>query len=204
MILKNRSKIQSLRFGGLVGDMQLPKSVQSFLKNNGEEVITKIEVCRMPLSPILNKFGIAFLKSNNKKLNYDKLYHLYILINGKYRLEKNEIIQFTIGGRMGGSECLSTDLPTNITIQEFFDKTAKRMGNDFTPYDAVKNNCQNFVMGCLNANNISNSKLKDFVLQSVGSIAEDRPLETRALRTLTDISALGKYLLNYKSGGIII
>ena len=203
MILKNRNKIQSLRFGGLVGDNQLPKSVQSFLKNNGEEVITSVQVCRIPLSPILNKFGIAFLKSNNKKLNYDKLYHLYILINGKYRLEKNEIIQFTSGGKMAGSECRDAGNPSNTTIQEFFDKTAKRMGKDFTPYDAVRNNCQNFVMACLNANNISNSGLKDFVLQNVGSIAEDQPLGTRAIRTLTDISALGKYLLGYRKGGVI-
>ena len=143
-------------------------SVLSLLKSVGNEKIKSLTIWRRILS---YSRVVKFLAPD---VSPDKLYHTAININGKYNLEKDGItIAFTRGGTDG--ETLSVKVPSgsNLTIQELFDKTKKRMGDkDFADYNIETLNCQNFVDNILSAIGLNSSEAKKFVNQDTQKVIE--------------------------------
>ncbi len=198
--------------GGLVPDSFLEDFTQkekSFLNAHGDEVITSISVCRDKVQPavktFLNTISFGLLDKVTKKLGYDQLFHLYILINGKYRMEKNETINFGSGSK--SSDCVEIDsIPEDLTISEFVNNGVEKMGkNRFFTYSAFKYNCQNFILGLLQSNNIKAPV--SFIDQKASEIVESLPNYVEpTTNAITDIAAAlstAKKKLGFEEGGLV-
>ena len=74
-------------------------SIRRFTAANGDAKITKIVVCRMPVTPAIEKLASIISAgrwdANKKKLQYDKMWHLFMIMtldNGKiFKIEKNHL-----------------------------------------------------------------------------------------------------------------
>jgi len=173
-------------------------SVKSILDEMGDDEIERIYVKRTPLSNIikfaLNVLSFGEFEKRLRKLPYDKLYHLRMDIETKkgkrYTLEKNESINMTRRPTTSKDtdSMLVEMLKEGTTTNELLDNTKKHMGTRFFPYSAKSNNCQDFIMGVLNANGLATPKLKEFVKQ------DGTPLFSKTFRkltnTITDIGAV--------------
>jgi hypothetical protein len=144
----------------------LRPSVKKLLEQVGNEEIKSLTVWRevLPYS--------SFVKKLKPDIPYDKLFHLSLNINEKYNLDKDGVaISFKRGASKG--EKINVKVPDNITIQQLFDKTRKRMGEkDFLDYTAEKLNCQDFIDNILSAIGSNSSELKKFVMQDAKAIIQ--------------------------------
>jgi hypothetical protein len=156
-----------------------PKILNDLLVKEGNQIIKKIEVCRVPLTSKFNKLLQWASPSGYDKVmkerNYDRLFHLYIIFhldNGKvYKLEKNQRVNVKDGGipKKEGVECISIVTPDNIKFADFMLKAEDIPG--FYRYNAFKDNCQKWVLDLLHENGINNSDYDEFILQKIDDIA---------------------------------
>lgn len=204
---------QQFALGGLVPDSFLEDFTQkekSFLNSHGDEIITSISVCRDKIQPaiktFLNTISFGLLDKITKKLGYDQLFHLYILINGKYRIEKNETINFGSGSK--SADYVEIDsLPEDLTISQFINNGVQKMGkNRFFTYSAFKYNCQNFILGLLQSNNIKAPV--SFIDQKASEIVESLPNyvepTTNAITDLAAALSTARKKLGFKEGGLVM
>ena len=183
----------------------LPKKVRDMIarmEKEGEDIITQIQIIRKPVEEYV-KFLLQGISKGTyddavKNSPYDKMFHLGIRLNGKYRLEKNEVISLSHDAKNleDGAECLRVAIPRGddkspITIRSLLDKTKEDMGPlAFTDYNARSNNCQDFVMAVLNANGLCTELLESFTHQNAESIFQGMPGVVSAIaETLTDVAA---------------
>ena len=151
-----------LAVGGLVPDDWLetyPESVKGFLKSHGDENVTSIKVWRAPVNStvvkVLNTISLGSLGKAMKKYGIDKLFHLGLLINDKYLLQKNEVLSFSSGHPPSNAQTIPIFFNRDFTIGEMVDKARKYQGdNEFFIYDPFSANCQQFVKSMLTANGI--------------------------------------------------
>jgi hypothetical protein len=204
---------QQFALGGLVPDSFLEdftKKEENFLNQHGDEVITSISVCRDKLESrvksFLNTLSFGLLDKVTKKLGYDQLFHLYILVNGKYRMEKNETIFFGSGSK--SSDCVEIDsIPPDLTIAEFVNNAVKKMGkNRFFTYSAFRFNCQDFILGLLQSNGIKAPV--SFIDQKASQIVKELPGYVEPVaNVITDLAAAvstGRKKLGFARGGLVM
>jgi len=194
-------------------DSNLSPNNKRFLDKNGDTVITSMRVERKPLSKpiegILNGLSLGSFDKAKSKLNYDSMYHLFIVVNDKFVLEKNELLNFGNYTKEANSESMTvSNIPQGLTINQFIDKTRKRMGESFIKYKAFSWNCQHFVLNALQANGLDTPQLKKFILQDSKAVLEGLPSYVEDLTdNVTDISSVGRFfkekILGYKRGGTI-
>ena len=128
-----------------------------------------------------------------KELGYDKLYHLGIVIDtnkGRYSLEKNETITLkerpiikgeacrrastshtpdapeACGARHREHETLAFKVNKTLTLSQLLNNTHKYMGNKYFVYDAIRNNCQDFILSIFKANHLSSPNVDKFIKQN--------------------------------------
>jgi hypothetical protein len=160
---------------------KLPSSVQALLDKVGDKKIDSLEIFRRPLEKELTG-ALDFLTGDSvkkflNKSNYDKLFHLGIIINNKFIFDKQENFHFVKipkGFRKPNVEYSPVSNIPDITIKQLFRETRKKMGDKkFFGYDALKNNCQDFVVASLEA--IGASFNKDFVKQDLTDLVKRIP-----------------------------
>lgn len=219
--LYGRKPMPQYALGGVVDIDKIrqdyPPEVKDFLDKHGNEVITSIKVGRTPVAGavknVLNLISLGTLKKAVKKAGIDTLYHLYLIINDKYRFEKNQLITFGSYKPQGKDEQV---IPINfskddLTIGQFVDNGVKYMGkNDYFTYGAFGNrNCQGFVMGNLRGNGITPPTA--FIQQDVETIVKNTPSYLpKITNAITDVAgALDlikqkiRRLLPFEEGGMI-
>lgn len=151
---------------------KLPPRVRALLSQVGDEEIKSITLFRKPIS--VSAFGkyLGALKGTP----YDDLFHLGMVINGKYTFDKQEVIKFFKGGVPSGAETLTVPVNKKITINELIERTKKRMGdNDFTRYSSKSENCQDLMVNVLAANGLSSSEATKFIKQDTEKIFKNLP-----------------------------
>lgn len=176
-----------------------PRILNELMKREGEQIITKIRVCREPVKSIIQKlinvFTFGIFKRAISKMNYDTVYHLYIVItlnNGNtYSLEKNERVNVIVGPKAG--ECLNMDYGRS-SLNDFILNAEKREIPGFYRYDAFKDNCQKWIYDLMNSNGIE--QFNNFILQDVSSLAPG--LFKRFARGITDVAGVADFI---KRGG---
>ena len=135
------------------GTNELPPSVKKVLSEVGDAVITSAEIGRTPVQSFIT--GIIKVVSSTP---YEKLFHLFILLHttkGDVLFEKNERINMEKKGMPSNAESIKVpNTPSGLTVQQLVDNTAQYMGNNFIPYAAGHNNCQDFQMAILTSNNM--------------------------------------------------
>lgn len=185
--------------------------LKRFMKEHGEEAIESISIGRVPLAKAiatamsaltLGKFDKA--KSNK---GYDDFFHLFYIINDRFRLEKNQNVnlidnykpveneeQFKVG--LGGLK--------GKTINEFIKNGEAVMGEKdyWGNYDGLVKNCQNWVLQNMKANGIYSEALKDFTFQDTQELIDEvNPYVKQGMKEVTSVaSALDKFV-SWLSGG---
>ena len=154
--------------------MSFIKSVQSLLKRVGNNKVIEIKIARSPLSKITSFFlNLTSLGEFKKRLNetpYDKMYHLFMIINtesSSYILEKNEVIILKkFNGKITkDTEILETNIREGLTLNIMLEKARNIMGDKFYSYKGLDNNCQFFVSSILKSNGLNTDELEAFVIQ---------------------------------------
>jgi len=153
---------------------RLSPKVRKLLEQVGNEVITSIKLFRKPIS--LSSFAkfVGVLRNTP----FDELFHLGMIINGKYLLDKQDVIHFERSSLPTGKDVESIDVKVDkeITINDLLEKTRKRMGDaDFTNYSSKKNNCQDFILNILAANGLSSQDYTKFIKQDLEKVFNNLP-----------------------------
>jgi len=153
---------------------KLSPKVRALLEKVGNEVITSIKLFRKPIS--LSSFAkfVGVLRNTP----FDELFHLGMIINGKYLLDKQDVIHFERSSLPTGKDVESIDVKVDkeITINDLLEKTRKRMGDaDFTNYSSKNNNCQDFILNILAANGLSSPEYTKFIKQDLEKVFNNLP-----------------------------
>jgi hypothetical protein len=213
-------KLKRYEVGGIVKDIRedYPPEVTSWLNKHGDEKITSLKVGRVPVAGMvrgfMNLLSLGALNKAAKKAGIDTLFHLYLIINDKYRFEKNQLITFSNYKPQGKDEQI-VDIPLDgkdITIGELVDNAVKRMGKtDFFTYGAFGNrNCQGFVLGLLQGSNFKAPT--SFIKQDVEEIVKNVPSYVpKVANAITDLAGAldllkqkARKLLPFEDGGQIV
>ena len=121
-----------------------------------------------------------------------KLFHLFLVFrtnSGSYITERNEIVRVYSGQPSG--QTVGISVPKGLKVGDFFTKAIKRVGeNKFFTYDAVRNNCQDYLLNLLSSNGLNDSKLVGFIKQDIPELFKQLPNWTEKLaKGLTDFYA---------------
>jgi hypothetical protein len=169
------------------------------LKEVGDAKVFGAKLYRTPvpayLIEILNVVSLGDFKKKLEKTEYDKLFHLGIILEtskGRVLIEKNEVINVSksIPNKTEGYEDKEVTLNNhNLTVQEVLDNTRGVLQDRFFKYSAYDNNCQNFILSLLKANNIGSEKDREFVKQDTEELFKSNPYLRKLANTITDTAS---------------
>ncbi len=175
---------------------KLPGSAQKAYDKLKGATVKSIMVNRKPVSGIvekmLNFMSIGTYEKEKKKLGYDKMFHLSMVLTtnqGRIAVEKNERINIAAGGT-GGGESIEIAYDRGDTFASFLEKARWKMGDHkFFQYNAFENNCQDFIIGLLSANGVLSAEAKKFVKQDAESLLKAMPgFVGRVAQAATDVA----------------
>lgn len=144
-----------------------PPFVRSFLDNYGNIPIKNITICKKPIQKtfdaVINIISMGQWKTAKENLNYDNLYHLFMileLVEGTIiLLEKNQVINIELKDEYIPDEqtkCVSVEyIPSSKTINNLINNAVEKYGeNRIFLYDGTFANCQRFLTDLLVASDI--------------------------------------------------
>ena len=157
----------------IYGRKDLSPKVQKLLSDYGNETIVSATIARKPVTSIIQSI-IRTVSS----YPYDNLFHLMILLKtntGKtIRFEKNAAINDDVNPNITNAQYMEVpNVPSGLTINQLIENTRNLMKEKFIPYTASNNNCQNFILNVIRANNMSNPELEAFIKQDTAMIFKD-------------------------------
>ena len=195
----------------IYGNSDYPSKVRSLLKEVGDAKINSAKVFRTPvpnyLINILNTVSLGDFKRKLKETEYDKLFHLGIIFStdkGDILIEKNEVINVskTIPKTEGYEE---KSVPLNnqeLTINEVLENTKAVQKDKFFKYSAYDNNCQNFILDLMKANNIGSESDYNFVKQNTEDLFRSNSYLRKLANTITDTAS--RITGRGKKGGLLV
>lgn len=177
----------------------LPPAVRNILEKQGDTVIVSLRAVRTPLDMVtnaaLNFVTLGAFNNAVKKSGYDSAFHLALVINDKFVLDKQEVIKLTTSIPKG-KDTQSKTIPLakqGLTIGQLLEGARKHMGdNKFTNYNAKTNNCQDFVIALLEGNGLmpEDSSVREFIKQDAEAIFKKLPKGTAKIaKGVTDFAA---------------
>jgi len=180
------------------GRNDYPPKVRGLLDTFGGDILESMEIVRAPVPSLLTGAlsavsGGQFGK-NLANSPYDTLFHLRIDIktqNGnKFLIEKNEVINMDKNPSMPKNAEKKAVKPISaISINVMMENTKKLMGGKFFTYSARDNNCQDFILAILTANNFGNEEDRSFIKQNTKELFNNMPALRKFANTVTDIGA---------------
>lgn len=148
-------------------------------------------IVRTPLSSILyktlNALTLGQLDQRIQESEYDKLFHLKVIINNKYSLEKNATISFTYNNNIPPNSEIKEvkHIPYNLTIGQLNTNCYNKMGNEMFSYNAKTNNCQVFIRNLLECSGIHGYEI--FISQDIRNIFNGLTTSRKIMNSITDI-----------------
>lgn len=137
------------------------------------------------------------------RLGYDKLMHLYMIIQLKngvsVKIEKNQIVEIKAFDRKDvGKEYVSVpEMFVRGTVRGQFEQAEKTVGaENLWRYDLVKRNCQKFVVWFLG--DMASPKIRNFVEQDIEETLKDMGYIKKAATAITDLAAAADVALHGK------
>lgn len=200
-IIGNKATKDIERYGDAVlfGKTKVPKQVRDIVRKYNNNVIVSGYVSRAPVQQLiteaLNWVSLGTFKKNLKDSPYDKLFHLQIIFtidNGqKIMFNKNEVIEAVVNPT-APKDAETMDIPLiapNLTIGEMLNNAKTTLGDKFLIYDSRHANCQDFVLGILNGNNMNSTELTNFIKQDTEQLFKNTGSLSKIARKITDIGA---------------
>ena len=196
------SEIEQQGNGFFIRDPTIdPPAVRKILESIGNEKVQTLKLIRTPLSKttkfLLNLASLGRLQRATEQIGVDDFFHLAMIINNKYMLEKNEVIRLYRDNRIPeGSITLDVPVQIDITIKEMLDATKQQMGNLYGAYDAKTNNCGIFLDNVLKSNGMSNNETDKFLNQPTIELFNQFPKFSEILTKLgTTLGAVGSRVI---------
>jgi hypothetical protein len=164
-------------------------NIDNFIALHGDEKINSLVVVRFVFTNKIIMDSIDSISPNWKRKNkYDKLYHTYLVINGKYKLNKNQVLKITnFTGYERDSDHINIPINRYISIFDLLNNTKKFIGvYKMVHYSVVFSNCQDFVIEVLKSNNLLTLSLQEFIKQKTNENITDDLRKTA--NTFSDIA----------------
>ena len=184
---------------------RLPPSAQKVFEQYKDAEITGISVQREPVNSMITKFlnfiSLGKFGEIQKKLGYDRFYHLSMNVattKGRIKIEKNARINIVPVKGIAPDNYGVPNIPKGLTVGEMLEKARRAMNDtEFFQYDALTRNCQKFILGILRANIPSLSKdLVDFIYQPVEELVKNLPGYVQKIaRAATDLGAKAQQVM---------
>jgi len=174
------------------------RKVAEMIMKYQDTLITSITIGRTPLNTALQEFlnVASFGRANQNKtnMNYDDYFHLFIIINDKFILEKNEVINFDKINNLPSqkTETKAVVVPPNLTISDLLINTQNRQGSKYFRYSASSNNCQMFIRDIFQSNGIGTSEDLQFVKQDTNYIFNNSKHLRKFANVITDTAAISR------------
>jgi len=177
------------------GRTGLPPSMQKVLDSYGNKNVVGMTIGRNPLSSVLTgaldamSFG-QFSKNNP----YDKLFHLQLVIKlddgHSLTFEKTQSPSLWVGSSTNPDmQWCSVNVSHKISLNDLVMNTYNFMSNNkFNGYSSKENNCQTFVMACLDANHLNNAQYTSFTQQNTYQLFEGLDGLRKVANTVTDLA----------------
>jgi len=182
----------------LLGGFKVPRGFEKKLKEYGSIKINSLVVAREPINSNIEKVvhlaTVGKIKERLQSLGHDKIVHLFIIItlqNGvMFRLEKTQTLQLEEYRPKGTPETMRVNYLSGTTNLDRFVYVSlnKRGVKHFVTYDAVTNNCQDFILQILEDNGLLTPDLRKFIKQDVKDIV--LPIFGFTARIATDLAHL--------------
>ena len=184
-----------------------PPKARSILAKYAKAEVDNVIIRREPIVSLINTalnfISLGKWNEMRDKLNYDKLFHLSMVVqvrnpNAYILVEKNEVINITDKFKMNSDkmEYLTIPVPKGINFWTFMKRAQEAKGEDFFKYDAFNNNCQIFIDGILSANGVNTPEAQQFVMQNVDTMLDDLPEYVSPFaRLTTNIAGLADRVL---------
>jgi hypothetical protein len=193
-------KVKDTATAVVYGRNDYPPKVRKLISQYGDKIITGISLHRTPLGkPLMTALQVASGNTFSQKLEntpYDKLFHLFMCIDFAGRaivMEKNEVINAETSCNLPKETesrvITGSSIPSGLTLNDALEKTREQMGGNFFTYSAKDNNCQDFIVAFLTANNIGDETDKSWVKQDTKVLFEGNDRLRKIANTLTDIGA---------------
>jgi len=163
-----------------------------FLNKYGDIIIKKLYIIRVPINNILNYIIQPF-----SKIKYEKYFHLSLIVNDNYIIEKNEIINLSIYNNINYHKIQHYKInpqliKSNLTINQLLYNTQQLMGSDYFNYGGLYNNCQDFILAILKSNDINDNNLNNWIKQDIKYIKNNWP----TLKNIMDFSTNTKAIFS--------
>jgi hypothetical protein len=170
-------------------------SVRGWLDKYGDKQIASITVCKKPIysmtEKVANWLSLGKLKENMDKLGYDRLMHLFMIVELKdeksAKIEKNQVVMIKPSSEKGKAN-MAVLGAAGKTVRELLDSAEKKHGNKLWQYDAKTQNCQYFVLWFLDG--LVTPEIKGFVQQDIEKSLAGMGLLEKAARVVTDVAAV--------------
>lgn len=150
--------------------------------------IAYLQVVRTPLSTTSQAFAdiasLGTFSSQAKKLGYDRVYHLYMLIyfdgvKEPLHYEKNETVRLRVGAPATNVFTQAREVPLHhmhLTLEHFIRTAQKFMtADEYWHYTFEALNCQRFVKQNLEANGLLTPELNHFIMQNAQELLAKAP-----------------------------
>lgn len=150
-------------------------------------ISSPLVIIRTPLNKYLthalNFISLGKVKELQKKYNYDKLFHLSVIVvvgGHKIIVEKNEVVH--VGPLQdkdinNETEFFHINFKPNVdlTLNNMLSRTKEIMGHHlFYSYSALgNNNCQDFIRNFLNSSDLLTPQASNFIFQNMTSLVND-------------------------------
>lgn len=157
-----------------------PPAVRQFLEKHGNEPVVSLKAKRVPVESsvqtLLNSVSLGALKTAIKSAGYDNIFHLSLVVNDKYELDKREVITQRPYKAVSNEELIDISLNgKTLTIREMLDNTIRYMGQNYGAYDPELNNCQAWVSGILKGNGLGDEEDLKWINQDAVKIFQGLP-----------------------------
>jgi hypothetical protein len=144
-----------------------PKAINDYLSLHGNKGLRRIIVSRKPVSAkiqyIANLVTSGGWGQNMKKLNYDDVYHLFMLVElddgTLFKLEKNSRVDITLHDNKLGDTMINIDNIDN-TLNDMFNNAEREYGLErIYRYNAFKTNFQMLLVDLISAINKNDTSI---------------------------------------------
>ena len=208
---------EAFGIGGWIGDIgtaifgNATYKVKKWLEAHGEEEIESVQIGRVPIAGAINTameiLSLGEFSKAKKMYGYDSYFHLFLILNDKYRIEKNQNVNVIYPySKLENEDRFNVSLNglKGKTINDFIANGVERMGeNDYWQnYDGLVMNCQNWVSQNLKANGVDSDGAEDFYWQNTEHLQDViKPAVKEQVKEVTSLaSGLDKFL-SWISGG---
>ena len=187
------------------------------LRDYGSNVITNAYLMRTPIKSLLNSalnlISLGKWDELRAKYNFDKLYHLSLVVdvaNKKVIIEKNATVNVSTSYKHeSDSEVHPISLQgKQITLSQLLETARKSAGDTtFFKYNAFNQNggtnCQRFLQIVLDANGLNTPDANAFIMQDVQELAKELPGYVKnTAQVVTDIGAVANKLTGGRRGNL--